>query len=104
MWLPHKVSAGFPVYLHLSSSIGLFFAHFSFSRRSFKLFESSRRRDAYELNRDFSLPLPGRFALEAVHLLAPVIGVGGLDLSERRGREETWRRKRREESEGARWL
>ena len=98
MWLPHKVSAGF-VLLHRPLFCSLFVL-----APLVRAHESSRRRDAYELNRDFSLPLPGRFALEAVHLLAPVIGVGGLDLSERRGREETWRRKRREESEGARWL
>lgn len=35
------------------------------------------------------IKVPGRFAFEAVHLLTPVIKVGGLNSSERRRRENT---------------
>lgn len=82
-------------------------AQFSFSDHSFKLSDSLRCLDTYMPNCDFFLSLPGRFALEPVHLLAPVIRVGGLNLSERRRREKTCREvgsKRHKESEKTRWL
>ena len=53
------------------------------------------------------IKVPGGLALEPVHLLAPVIKVGGLNLSEHRRREDTCQEagnKRQEKEKNKNWI